>query len=319
MRQVWVPGLCVAAVVLAGGARAELKQEELTFQGPSRSGPVTVKADLFLPDGAGRLPAMIIHHGSAGVSNAREYAYAREFSAMGVASIIPDSFTARGVKSTTTDQSTVSANDMIADAFAALKVAAAHPRIDPARIGIVGFSKGGTVAMRSALAYVAQLNGPDGPRFVLHAPFYPACDQIPQNAAGTGAPVLPQIGAADTYVSPQSCIELAAKMKAAGIAIESIIYDGAPHGFDGVGPAYSIANGENHSRCVYEEQPDRSWVERTSGIATFGPGGRPVEGAGAKALAVCRTLGVSGGPNAEAKAKSLAALKAAMRVALKLN
>ena len=44
------------------------------------------------------------------------------------------------------DQSTVTSNDMLADEFAALKALAGHARIDGKRVGVIGFSKGGSAA-----------------------------------------------------------------------------------------------------------------------------------------------------------------------------
>lgn len=291
-------------------------KEILEFTSTSRNGPVTVKAELFLPDGvAGRMPAMVIHHGSGGVTNTREYAYARDFTKMGVASIIPDSFTPRGVKATVEDQSAVSTNDMLADAFGALKLAAAHPRIDPARIGITGFSKGGSVAMRSGLEVMANRHAKDGPRFALHVPFYAGCDAIYHNMRTTGAPMLVLIGGADTYVGPERCVFAVERMRAAGSKVDMVVYPNAQHGWDGTGKAWSYPNGENFSKCVYVEQPDRSWVEQTSGLTTIGRDGKTIPDAAQKALAGCKTFGVSGGPDAEAKEKSLAALKDAMRTA----
>lgn len=317
-KRMWT-AIVSAIVLLPLVAQAQTK-EILEFTSPSRNGPVTVKAELFLPDGiAGRMPAMVIHHGSGGVTNTREYAYAREFTKMGVASIIPDSFTPRGVKTTVEDQSTVSTNDMIADAFAALKLAAAHPRLDPARIGITGFSKGGSVAMRSGLELMVARHVKDGPRFALHVPFYAGCDAIYANMRTTGAPMLVLIGGADTYVGPERCVFAVERMRAAGSAVDMIVYPKAQHGWDGTGKPWSYPNGENYSKCVYVEQPDRSWVEQTSGLITSGRDGRVIPEAAQKALAACKTLGVSGAPDAEVKAQSLAALKGAMRAAFGLR
>lgn len=311
--------LILILLLPAGPAMSQIK-EILEFTSPSRKGPVTVRAELFLPEGvAGRMPAMVIHHGSGGVSNTREYAYAREFTKMGVASIIPDSFTPRGVKTTVEDQSTVSSNDMIADAFGALKLAAAHPRLDPARIGITGFSKGGSVAMRSGLEVIARRHAPNGPRFALHVPFYAGCDTIYHNMRTTGAPMLVLIGGADTYVGAERCVFAVERMRAAGSAVDMIVYPDAQHGWDGAGRAWSYPNGENYSRCIYVEQPDRSWVEQSSGLTTSGRDGRVIADAAQKALAACKTLGVSGAPDAEVKAQSLAALKGAMTAAFGLN
>jgi dienelactone hydrolase len=310
--------LIVVAVLVAGPAAAQVK-EVLEFAGPSRTGQVTIRAELLLPEGSssGR-PAMIIHHGSGGVGE-REHSYAREFLAMGVAAIVLDSFTSRGVKDTVANQSAVSNNDMLADAFNALRAAIQHPRLDPARIGIVGFSKGGTVALQSGLANVAERFAPGGPRFALHVPFYPGCGTQYRDARTAGAPMLVLIGGADTYVGTQPCVSYAAKIKAAGGNVEAVVYPNAQHGWDSAPRSYQIPNGENYSKCVFIEQPDGSWIEQTSGVTTHGPGGRPIEGAARQAAAGCRTLGVSGGPDADAKAKSLAALKSAVKAALRLD
>ncbi len=310
----------VLLYLLAGAeSQAQVVKENLSFTSPSRTGPVTVTAELFLPNApAGtRLPAMLLMHGSGGVTDAREYAYARDFSAIGVASIIPDSFTPRGVKGTVSDQSTVSTNDMITDAYNALKAAAAHPRLDPARIGIAGFSKGGAVALRAALQLMAERHAPGGPRFALHVPFYPACETHYYDTRTTGAPILMLLGGADSYVGTDSCLKVAEALKAGGARLDSVIYPGAQHGWDGAGAAWTVAGGENWSKCFFVQQPDLSWVEQTSGIRTAGPDGRPNAEA-PKALAACRTRGVSGAPDAAIRAEATKAMLALMRETFKL-
>jgi dienelactone hydrolase len=124
----------------------------------------------------------------------------------------------------------------------------------------------------------------------------------------TAAPIYLLLGGADTYVGVEPCQEYAAALKSAGARIEVTVYPGAPHGFDG-SRSYQVARGENYSGCIFAQQADGTWKERTSGITTMDSNGRPIEGAGKKAMAVCRTHGVSGGPNAAAKTKSMADLK----------
>jgi hypothetical protein len=87
-----------------------------------------------------------------------------------------------------------------------------------------------------------------------------------------------------------------------------VVYPEAAHGFDGT-RGYNIPQGENYSRCIFVEQPDGRWKERTSGLMTNDSAGKRIEAAYKQALARCRTLGVSGGPNAAAKAKSMTDLK----------
>ena len=258
---------------------------------------------------------MIIHHGSGGVTEGREHRYAREIVAMGVAAAVIDSFKPRGIQSTVSDQGSVSSLEMAADAFAVLGVLAKHPRIDGSKVGIVGFSKGGTVALMTAHERHAVRMLPQGPRFALHVPVYPACNSHDYKPKTTGAPILMLIGAADTYAGVKPCTEYADKLKAEGAKVTVKIFPGAAHGFDS-DKAYSIAKGENWSRCVFEQQADRSWKEQVSGLLTSDAKGQQIAAAHQAALAKCRTLGVSGGPNPVAKAAAMSDLKAAIRASL---
>ena len=132
-----------------------------------------MSGELFLPPGTDKVPALLIHHGSGGVSETRELRYAREIVQMGVATLVINSFKPRGITSTVRDQSTVTNNDMLADEFAALKALAGHARIDGKRVGVMGFSKGGTAALLAAHEVRAARALPEGLRFALHVPFYP--------------------------------------------------------------------------------------------------------------------------------------------------
>ncbi|WP_374631643.1 dienelactone hydrolase family protein [Ferrovibrio sp.] len=325
--RMWRRGLLAALLlVLQAAAQAQAqgqaRKEALEFDTVTKGKPARYAAELFLPP-AGKadqapLAAMVIHHGSGGVSNTREYAYARAFIAEGLAAIVIDSFTPRGVTSTVQDQSAVTGLEFLADAMGVLRAAVAHPGLDAKRIGIVGFSKGGTSALYAALEKQAVRFAPKGERYALHVPFYPGCTNLYHDVTPTGAPVLVLMGAADTYVGSEACLELSGRMRAAGAPVETKIYPDAKHGFD-AGPAYSIATGQNFSRCFWVEQADGGWIERTSGIATHGPGGKPIAGAGAKAMAGCVTLGVSGGVNAQAKAQSLQDLLGFVRATFRLN
>ena len=58
-------------------------------------------------------------------------------------------FDSRGVASTVEDQMSVTAAMMMVDTFEALKIVTKHPDIDSSRIGITGWSLGGTVSFYS--------------------------------------------------------------------------------------------------------------------------------------------------------------------------
>jgi dienelactone hydrolase len=294
-----------AATALGAG---QPTSEELAFAREYRGKQVTIRAKLYLPPAAGKVPAMVIQHGSGGVTAEREGRYAREVVKLGVAALVIDSFKGRGIASTVKDQSAVSAQEMAEDAFTALKLLAAHARIASDRIGIIGFSKGGTVALLTALERRAQRARPDGLRFAMHVSLYPSCDSQYFRPKSTGAPIYLLLGGADTYAGVSPCQEYAAALKAEGADIEVTVFPGAPHGFDTERP-YRVPNGENWSRCVFAEQADGTWKERTSGLVTHDSRGQRVEASYRRALAVCRSHGVSGGPNAAARTQSMAALR----------
>ena len=299
--------LALLLVGMLAGSGTRQKRAAL-LPGEYRGKAITVSGELFLPPGTDKVPALLIHHGSGGVSETRELRYAREIVKMGVATFVIDSFKPRGITSTVQDQSTVTNNDMQADEFAALKALAGHARIDGKRVGVMGFSKGGSAALLVALEARAAGALPAGMRFALHVPVYPACITQHYKPKTTGAPIYMLLGEADTYAGYTQCEEYAATLKAEGARVEVTTYPGAKHGFDS-GSAYNVPQGENYSRCVFLQQPDGSWKERTSGITTVDAKGKSLEEANKKALAACRTLGVSGGPDPEAKAKAMAALK----------
>ncbi|HWE17934.1 MAG TPA: dienelactone hydrolase family protein [Hyphomicrobiaceae bacterium] len=303
----WILPLLLLAP-LAPPAAAQGAPEAMSLSREHRGKRVTIKAELFLPPGAAKVPAMVIVHGSGGVSAEREGRYAREMVQLGVAALIIDSFRGRGIASTVQDQAQVSSAEMTEDAFAGLKSLAGHPRIEATRVGLIGFSKGGTVALLAAHEARAARALPPDLRFALHVPVYPWCGSLYFKPKSTGAPIYMLLGGADTYVGVAPCQENAASLKAEGAHVEVTVFPGAAHGFD-AGKAYHNPRGENQSRCVFVQQPDGSWKERTSGFTTNDATGRRIDPAYGKALAACRTYGVSGGPNAEAKAKAMAALK----------
>lgn len=301
--------LMLAAMCLP--AEAQDVRERIVIKQTFKGKAITITGELHLPpkaSGSAKVPAMIIHHGSGGVTDEREGRYARELVKLGVAALVLDSFTGRGVASTVRDQAAVSSNDMLADAFAALKVLAGHAGIDAGRVGIVGFSKGGSVALLAAHEVRAAPALPAGLRFALHVPFYPACVTQHYNPKTTGAPIYLLLGGADTYVGVTPCQDYAAALKAEGARIETTVFQGAMHGFDG-GSAYQDPRAENFSHCIFAQQADGTWRERVSGVITNDAGGKRIEAGYKQALAKCRTFGVSGGPNAAAKAKALADLK----------
>src|SRR5579864_9513127 len=75
--------------------------------------PATIAGELRIPKpGTDRLPAVILVHGSGGVSF-NSGMWAGELNKAGFATFVTDSFTGRGIKDTITDQSQLSAYAMM--------------------------------------------------------------------------------------------------------------------------------------------------------------------------------------------------------------
>src|SRR5258708_11220553 len=127
--------------------------DTLTFDHPAGRRPARLGAQVCLPE-ASHLPwpCMILLTSSAGIQRHREHYYARALNEAGAAALIVDSFTGRGVRRTVADQSLVSAAQMEGDAFAALALLRADPRIDPDRIAVMGVSKGAGATLNAAIA-----------------------------------------------------------------------------------------------------------------------------------------------------------------------
>jgi dienelactone hydrolase len=224
--------------------------------------------DLELPPGpAARHPAVVLVHGSGGVG-AREDRWADELRQAGAATFQLDSFTGRGITFTAEDQDQLSGVAMIGDAYRALELLATHPRIDPARIAVMGFSKGGFVALYSALTRFHRLHGPAGARFAQHIAFYPPCFvTYVADELVTDRPIRLFHGAADDLAAIEPCRAYVARLRRAGADAQLTEYAGAHHGFDrpGTGPPRRSSREQNGSGCLWEERPEGQIVNRATG------------------------------------------------------
>src|ERR1700754_2611754 len=113
--------------------------------------PVTIAGELRIPKpGTGRLPAVVLVHGAGGI-NFNHGMWAGELNKAGFATFVVDGFTGRGITNTISDQAQLSDYAMMYDAFAALAVLVKHPRVDPGKIAIMGFSKGAVASLYASL------------------------------------------------------------------------------------------------------------------------------------------------------------------------
>lgn len=238
------------------------------LQGVRPAATSLIWGDLELPPGrAERSPAVVLVHGSGGIGP-REDRWAEELRQAGAATFALDSFTGRAIASTAEDQSQLSSQAMIGDAYRALELLATHPRIDPARIAVMGFSKGGAVALYAALTRFQRLHGPAGVRFAHHIAFYPPCYYAyVGDLAVSDRPIRLFHGTADELAPIELCRAYLERLRRAGADAQITEYAGAHHGFDrpGAEPARRNPGEQNASRCFWEERPEGSLVNRETG------------------------------------------------------
>src|SRR5206468_11948420 len=67
------------------------------WNGVKAGRPVTISGELLLPKGEGRVPAVVLSHGSGGIGRAEDN-WAHDLRSDGVAVFLVDSFTGRGIK-----------------------------------------------------------------------------------------------------------------------------------------------------------------------------------------------------------------------------
>lgn len=208
------------------------------LKGSPQAGSVNITGHLFLPPGTEKVPAVLLMHGSGGIYSAMLGYWPEQFNAAGFAVLSVDSFAPRGVKSTAENQSLVPFAADVADAFAALKLLATHPRIDAGRIAIMGFSRGGITAWRVAVErLIAAQKLPGGLRFAAHIPVYSGgCVGEYRLIAKPGvfgkAPMLWLHGDNDDYTPIGPCQDYAGRIAKAGTPVEFVVVSGARHKFD---------------------------------------------------------------------------------------
>jgi dienelactone hydrolase len=263
-----LPRLTALVLLISMPALAQLARTEVhAFQsatltdpqflnGSKEGKPVTIAGVLRLPRaGTARVPVVVLLHGSGGVGG---YVtdWEQDLNSMGVATFVVDSFSARGIVSTNNDQSQLGRLAMIVDAYRALDLLANHPRIDPARIVLMGFSRGGQSALYASVKRFQRLHATAGREFAAYVPFYPSCNTSFGNDDEVSArPVRMFHGSADNYVPIAPCRAYVGRLKAKGADVVLTEYAGAGHVFDGrqFSPPQVLAQGQTTRNCRLEE------------------------------------------------------------------
>lgn len=199
-------------------------------------------AMVFHPQGEGRHPAVVMLHGCGGAFgkdgqlNARHQMWGEYLAAQGYVALMLDSFSARGYRQICTtrfNERTLKEADRRGDAYAALDYLRQQPKVDPARVALLGWSHGGGVAL-DTISHPPEKHLAAAGGFRAAVSFYPGCTARSKSADTFHpyAPLLLLIGESDDWTPAAPCKALAASVAARGEPMQIVTYPDTYHDFD---------------------------------------------------------------------------------------
>jgi dienelactone hydrolase len=241
------------------------RTEHVTFESKDafvpndyRDAPLrAVGGTLYLPTDASPshpVPAVVFLHGAAGLVAQRGDLYGPQLAAMGVASLVVDTYGSRRDIATSFIGRALNISEtmFVADAYGALRYLGARPDIDAHHVVLAGWSYGGMASMYALYEMMADRFAPPELRFVGHVSFYGPCIASFADHRTTGAPMLILMGANDLLTRADRCAQVADEMRQGGSEVTVIAYPGAVHQWDGALPHRLI--GRQLQDCAFRVQ-----------------------------------------------------------------
>ena len=190
-------------------------------------------AKLFLPEGPGPFPVVIIVPGSLGLQQHHATIAAAIIDAA-IAACAIDPFGTRSVVTTVANQVQFSFAASAWDVLATAEVLAARPDIDSARIGAQGHSRGGSAVLSAASVHLAA--AANAPKLVGVYAAYPWSGQQFLDPTVASTRIRAIIGDRDDWCSPMQVQAHIHAIRVAGGDATVRIVAGAPHSFDRTAP-----------------------------------------------------------------------------------
>jgi len=283
-------------VLITAACASGPRPDPLVYAG---AGGQPMGAELWLPEGTARVPLVLLSHDIRGKRDPHLTDYVNALKGMGAAVVVLDHYTSRSIDPTRppAERAFFTTLDFALDAYGALDAAVQNPRIDRRRVGLVGFGEGGGGgAILAAHTAILQGRPADGARFLAFAAVTPDCSYRLGNRDTGRRPLLVIVGDRDNRTGKPACDDLASYLRAASGTVTLTTYPNARHGFDDPpGASRADPQGENITRCVWQQGSDGLWRERASGItgiSVFRIGANEATVAAyARSRAACRTLG----------------------------
>ncbi len=227
------------------------------LSGDANGAPVTVAGEFRLAQGSGRTPVVVLMHGSSGVGAGMD-PWVHTFNAMGISTFVIDGFTGRGLTAVGPNQALLGRLNFIVDIYRSLGILAKHPRVDPDRIVLMGFSRGGQAALFASLDRFDRLWNKSGIRFAAYIPFYPDCStSYVGDTEVADKPIRIFHGTPDDYNPVASCKAYVAQLLQANRDVVLTEYPDSEHAFDigllGISSKVVSANAQTVRHCHISE------------------------------------------------------------------
>jgi len=195
--------------------------------------PRKISGQLNLPPGDGPFPAVILYHGHYHPDDLKPWfnELVPRLLEANIATFVLDSFTGRNITNTAFFEARLSRAARLTDIFQALNMLAKLEEVDETRIGISGYSVGGTAAMLAADRRLNETSLAGGRSFAAILPVYPSCQARFRTHKLTVSPILLLLANDDDYSPSEFCEEYAGGMSAQGYDVNIKKYDKTRHGW----------------------------------------------------------------------------------------
>lgn len=233
--------------------------------------PYKVSGTLYLPERASTpVPAVVLIHGTMGIDQRGEL-YRQPLLDAGIGIFEVDFKT--GIYRGPMDRPLP--DTFVPMAFAALRELRKLPTVDPNRIGVMGFSLGGNVALRTAIeSNLKRWMGEDR-GFAAFVLFYPVCNHFTDDfersgSTLTGGPMIIFYGSEDSYGEKKAVPKLKNLLaKKYNFHLITVEYPGATHGFNLNGPDISSFDPAAEGMRVQMKWNPAAASDSVTGVVAF--------------------------------------------------
>jgi uncharacterized protein len=265
--------LAIGIAYLMGSSVNAVASETLKIETIWKGEDHTVRAKLYLPDGDGPFPAVILIHGSAGPD--KRYDFHRPALLDEGIAVLQVNYK-KGIFKGPKDRPPVA--NFSPFVFSTLDAIREHKSIDPKRIGVMGFSFGGYLTTLASWQDTQEMEMDADMGFLAHVAFYPNCHHLNRQWFSAfdktiTAPLLILTGEKDSYGDGEYCPTFVETLRKTNSPdqINLKIYPGTYHGFDGktswsgTDPAATY----NNKKAVLKPNPKAAKDAQTLAITLF--------------------------------------------------